>query len=127
MNTKDSRLIAGPTAPPALRPSTTKLPNTSTRMWPAIIATNSRSPRLNGRTMNEISSTRKMSGSSSRGVPGGENKGKNRQPGRPVRDKQGEEAEAVLPEAGDQHDREADDRHQAGDGELARHGERLRA
>src|SRR4051812_19618204 len=44
---------------------------------------------------------------------------------RAVRDEQREETEAVPPEADDQHDREADDRHHPGDGELARHRERL--
>ena len=61
--------------------------------------------------MNEMNSIRKISGSSTSGVPCGH--------------EQGEEAEAVLPEADDQHDREAHDRHHAGDGELAGDGEGL--
>src|SRR4051812_16258022 len=80
MNTNDSRLIAGPAAPPALMPLTTKLPNTSTRIWPAIIATNSRSARLNGRTMNETNSIGTISNLRMNGVPCGTNKEKKWKP-----------------------------------------------
>ena len=46
-----------------------KLPNTSIRMWPAIIATNSRRPRLNGRTMKEMNSIAAISGTMHHGRP----------------------------------------------------------
>ena len=49
-------------------------------MWPAIIATNSRSARLNGRTMNESNSIRKISGSITMGVPCGMNSEKKWKP-----------------------------------------------
>ena len=57
-----------------LRPLTMKLPNTSIRMWPAIIATNSRSARLNGRTMKlRQLDQRRCSGTITFGVPCGMN------------------------------------------------------
>src|SRR4051812_8623202 len=82
MNTNESRLIAGPVTPPALMPCTTKLPNTSTRMWPAIIATNSLNARLNGRTMNETNSIGTISSLRMNGVPCGTNSEKNLKPWR---------------------------------------------
>ena len=59
-----------------LPPLTTKLPNTSIRMWPAIIATKSRRPRLKGRTMNEMNSIGAIRGTMYQGVPCGTNKEK---------------------------------------------------
>ena len=49
-------------------------------MWPAVIATNSRSARLNGRIRKLISSIRKMSGHGTLGVPCGTNSEKKWKP-----------------------------------------------
>src|ERR1051325_709173 len=73
MKTNESRLTTGPITPPALIPWTTKLPNTSTRIRPAIIATNGRRPRLKGRTMNEMNSIGTISNLRMKGVPWGTN------------------------------------------------------
>src|SRR4028119_2061563 len=81
MNRKLSRLTPHPTGPPP-KPLTMKLPNTSIRMWPAIIATKSRSARLNGRTMNEMNSMAAISGTMTAGVPCGMNREKKCRPWR---------------------------------------------
>src|SRR5690606_23654724 len=60
-------------APPALRPCTTKLPNTSRRICPANIAMNGRNPRLNGRTRNDTNSIGATMNFSANGVPLGTN------------------------------------------------------
>ena len=96
-----------PIAPP-LRPLTMKLPNTSIRMCPAIIATNSRSPRLNGRTMKEMNSIAAISGTIGR---------------RAVSRKRRSEDHGA--DTDDQHDREAQNRKHAGDAEVARRRERV--
>ena len=51
-------------------------------MWPAIIATNSRRPRLNGRTMKEMNSIGAISGIIGSGVPCGTNSEKKCKPWR---------------------------------------------
>ena len=73
---------------------------------------NGRRPRLNGRTMNETNSI-----GNSRTLP---------IQWTPGRHEQREEVQAVLPETDAEHDREADQRHDAGEGELAGDGERVR-
>src|SRR4249920_2936017 len=50
-----------------------KLPKTSSRMCPANIATNGRSPRLNGRTRNEMNSIGAINSLTANGVPDGTN------------------------------------------------------
>src|SRR3954447_11345467 len=57
--------------PPALNPWTTKLPKMSSRMCPANMAMNGRSPRLNGRTMNEMNSIGNSRILPIGGMPGG--------------------------------------------------------
>ena len=64
-----------------LRPFVTmKLPNTSSRMCPANIATNGRRPRLNGRTMNEMNSIGAMKHLTRNGAPFGTNSEKKCRP-----------------------------------------------
>src|SRR3546814_4687514 len=68
-------------AAPPVAPSPTINPaRTLRRMWPAVIATKSRSARLNGRIMNEISSTGTMIGSLHAGTPCGTNREKECRP-----------------------------------------------
>src|SRR5438270_4579862 len=62
--------------PPALNPWTTKLPKISSRMWPANIAMNGRSPRLKGRTMNDTNSIGKRRTFPTQWTPDGTNKEK---------------------------------------------------
>ena len=72
----------------------TKPASTFIRMCPAVIATNSRSARLNGRIRKLISSIGNMH-DRHRALDA-------------VRHEQAEEMEAMLAEADDQHDREAE-------------------
>ena len=97
----------------ALRLLMTNPASTFIRMCPAVIATNSRSARLNGRIRKLISSI----GNSTTAIEALD----------AVRHEQAEEMEAMLGEADDQHDREAQDREHAGDGQVAGHRERMNA
>ena len=79
-----STKLGMPTTPPQSRPALleliTKPASTFSRMCPAIIATNSRRPRLNGRNRNDTSSIGKMMIFITSGVPCGTNRLKNFRP-----------------------------------------------
>src|SRR3546814_11417575 len=70
-------MLARPTGRPIAAPAdelwTMKLANTSSSTCPAVIATNRRRPRLNGRTMNDTNSIGAMNGLIGQGVPCGTN------------------------------------------------------
>src|SRR3546814_11554418 len=79
-------MLASPTGRPIATPAvelwTMKFANTSISTCPAVIATNSRRPRLNGRTMKDTNSIGAMKGIIGQGVPCGTNSEKKCSPWR---------------------------------------------